>query len=142
MNPSRGVTLAALLFLASSCADAAREAEIACQRRLIAVAGEPPGPPGESRLTRGFSAMSRNFARMPLDGCSEGQRYQARRMAMLTQELALLAARIGDPLKAAEQEPRLRTNQAFLELESGIEQLQHRRRALNEDLDRMIAGDR
>lgn len=135
MTRRRGAIIAAVLLLVPSCADARRDGEMACQQRLIDLSGGVAGP----NLAPSFAAMSGNYQRMPLDGCSENQRAQAGIMARVTRDLAQAAARIGDPLRRMERDPDLRSNQAFLELQAQIEQFEHRRQALREDLERMTA---
>lgn len=132
------IVAAMLLLLAPSRAKAGRADEIACQQRLIDLSGEVAGP----GLAGSFAAMSGNYKRMALEGCSEDQRARAGIMVRVTRDLAQAAATIGDPLRRMERDPELRSNQAFLELQAQIEQFERRRQALREDLDRMIAANR
>jgi hypothetical protein len=138
---SRGsVTLAAAL-LSPSCGNAVHDGEIACQRRLIAVADGTHVPRLPSRgpdLAAGFATMSRGFEQMPLDGCSEEQRGRAAIMARVARDISDMAARIGDPRKQMEAMPSLQGRQAAMEFVAGIEQFERRRQVLREDLDKMV----
>jgi hypothetical protein len=132
---SRPLIALPLLLLAVACGDAGRAGEIACQQRLVEVGAGPAGGPG--RLGGGFAELSRNYARMPLDGCNEGQRHSAAALARVTAQLAAAFGRLGDPIRRMEQDPGLRGSQDFLELQSLIEQFEGRRQILRRDLERM-----
>ncbi|MEA3029523.1 MAG: hypothetical protein QOG13_848 [Sphingomonadales bacterium] len=119
----------AVLSALPSCADA-RAGELACQRRLVET-----GPAAD------FAQIGRRYAQMPLDGCNEGQRHAARRLAEVAGRLApaLARARAAYPQGGASS---LRDNESFMALQSLIEEYEGRRRALREDLERMTAAKR
>jgi hypothetical protein len=128
----------ALALILASCGGDARAGEIACQRRLVELSGDlRPGPPA-SGLGGVFARASERFVRMPLDGCTESQRYTAGAFARVTGQIASTAGRIGDdPMRALERRPGLRTSQDFMELQSQIEGFERRRQVLRAELERM-----
>jgi hypothetical protein len=132
---SRTLISLPLLVLAAACGDDGRAGEIACQQRLVDVGVAPGGGPGP--LGGGFAELSRSYRRMPLDGCTEGQRHGAAAMARTTAQLAAAFGRLGDPIRRMEQDPGLRSSHDFLELQSLIEQFEGRRQVLRRDLERM-----
>lgn len=130
MRPAAGPIALALLSALPSCADARAE-ELACQRRLV----ETSGPAAD------FAQIGRRYAQMPLDGCNEGQRHAARRLAEVAGRLAPVTARA----RVAYREGggfSLRGNERYIELQSLVEEYEGRRRALREDLERMTAANR
>jgi hypothetical protein len=139
VSPGGGIVLAAALLLSPSCGAAARDGEIACQRRLVAATLTVPRPSsGEPALATAFATMSRDFEQMPLDGCSGDQRGRAAIMARVTRELSTIATRTGDLRRQMDQVPELRRNEAFMELAARLEQFEHRRQAMRQDLDAML----
>ena len=143
MSARRSLIGAGLLLFLSSCGDDVRAGEVACQRRLVALSADiRPGPPG-SGLAGAFARAGERFQRMPLDGCSESQRYTATAFARVTRQIAATAARIGgDPMRALEGQPGLRTSADFRELQSLIEGFERRRQVLREELERMTRNGR
>jgi hypothetical protein len=137
---SRGsVIVVALFLLTLSCRNAAREGEIACQRRLVAATDDvivPAGPSGEPPLAARFAATSRGFEQMPVEGCSEDQRDRARMMARVARDLSTMAAKIGDPLTQAASD--LQSGGVYAGFQVRIELFESRRRILRVDLDRMM----
>jgi hypothetical protein len=133
----------AAALLSPSCGHAAHDGEIACQRRLIAVTDGthvPRLPSRGSNLAGSFASMSQGFEQMPLEGCSEEQRGRAAIMARVAWDLSNTAARIRDPRKRMEARPSLQGSEAVMDLMARIEELERRRQALRQDLDKMVRG--
>ncbi len=92
----------AWLLLAASCGDDARDREFACQQRLVEIArggvarGSPPPEAGAA-----FRMMSEQLARMPLDGCTDGQRRSADLLSRRALDLAAAFAPFDETLGAA-----------------------------------------
>jgi hypothetical protein len=130
-----------LLTLSAAGCGGARAGEIACQQRLVELAGH-------DLLS---VAGAEGLERMSLEGCTEDQRSAARRTARDARELALTFARLRGPAEPSEsreqaigalqrqleQEPGLQANRLFLEFQSQLEGYEMRRRIMREDLERM-----
>ncbi|HYD38322.1 MAG TPA: hypothetical protein VEA60_11955 [Allosphingosinicella sp.] len=126
----------------AGCGDGGRAAEVACQQRLVDTAngrGQRAAPGGDA-IRGSFEAMRDAFERMPLEGCTDGQRHQAASMARVAGDLARMTSRLGDVRRAMEQAPALRSDPAFLELLNRLEEFEGRRRVLRKDLERMAKG--
>jgi len=128
----------ALPILAIACGGAADEAaELECQHRLVAaLQAVPPG----SGLTRMFDGARASFAALSPEGCTEHQRMTARSMARLTGRIAEISGRLGDNPMERRLSPG--EDMQFRELQAAIEQFDHRRRRLIEDLRQMEARGR
>lgn len=136
-----GGLLAAVLLLAA-CAGDGRAGELACQRRLVDIAdgrGQPRLLRGENAMAATFRATGERFGRMSGEGCTEAQRLRATNMARLSAVLAATAARLGDPVRMAEQSPGSMNGPLFLELKHRIERYEGHRLAMREELARMSA---
>jgi hypothetical protein len=132
----------AFLLLIASSADDSRQAEIACQQRLVNVPANArpvkPGP-GDSVTASGFARLSQGYSDLPLKGCTERQAHAAQALSKLARELAGTAgvaeqARLEGP-------PSIRHNQALMIFTERLEQFENRRRVMREDLARMEAED-
>ena len=140
MRPRLGRLVApALLLLASSCADDKRAAEILCQQRLVDVSNlkMKRAGPGESVVASSFAQLSRRYAEVPLNGCTEGQAYTAKSLSRLTRRLADTAG-VAD--RALEDPASIRQSEAFMAFTSDLEQFENRRRVVREQLTEMRAG--
>ena len=139
----RAILVSIPLLFAPGCGDARAAGEIACQQRLAGSPARPitPPNPSERRLSAPFAAWNQYYREMALDGCTEGQIYQASRLARIAAELSDALQPFDDPLRVMEQNPSLRSNQAFMELQAGIEGFERRREAIRKELDRMT-GER
>ena len=130
---------AAVLVFAPSCGADLRAAEISCQERLVQASGERRANWREAGLATHLASTSDNLARMSLEGCTESQRYAAGALQRVTRQMAVLAAKIGDPLRARESRPEPRRSQDILEFTALLEQFEARRRILRQELERMAS---
>ncbi|HYI65223.1 MAG TPA: hypothetical protein VEW71_10095 [Allosphingosinicella sp.] len=133
-----------LLLFAPGCGDAKAAGEIACQQRLAGSPARPASPPNpsERRLSSPFAAWNQYYREMALDGCTEGQRYQASALARISAELSDALQPFGDPSRTMKQAPTLRSNQAFMELQARIEGFERRREVIQKELERMTGEGR
>ncbi|HMJ93543.1 MAG TPA: hypothetical protein VK472_05550 [Allosphingosinicella sp.] len=142
MRPGLELLIApALLLLVSSCADDKWATEIACQQRLVDVPGQKmkKAGPGEIVVASSFAQLSRTYAEMPLDGCTEAQAYAARSLSRRARHLADTGVVAERSLHAA---PSLKEREAFMNFAAGLEQFENRRRVLREELVEMKADRR
>lgn len=128
----------AFLLLIASCSDDSRQAEIACQQRLVNVpANVRPAKsgPGDSVMASSFAHLSRGYSELPLQGCTEYQAHAAKTLSRLARELADTAG----PAEQARLEgpPSIRHNQALMNFMERLEQFENRRRVIREDLAEM-----
>ena len=131
---------AALSLLAIACGNdegERRSAELACQQRLVAVLeGQPP--------VRGaaptFEAARTRFASLSPEGCNERQLHTAQAMERVTAQIAQLLLRLGE--RPSERRLSMEDTVQFRELQSSIEQFDHRRQRLIEELREMQAQEK
>jgi hypothetical protein len=132
----------ALAVAAAGCS--AREdrvaAEIACQQRLVDV---PSRLLVAWQARRGkavaalYEQIGRRYDDMSLDGCTDDQRVQAKRLARMTHDIAGDAASLTDPRNR--QGPPLQANASLMEFRSRLEGFENRRILMQQDLERMRA---
>jgi hypothetical protein len=84
-----------------------------------------------------YEQISRLYAAMPLDGCTDAQRAQAKRLVETTQALADDAAKLPDSNGA--EGPALPANARFAAFMSRLEEFEHCRTAMQQDLEKMRA---
>lgn len=114
-----------------------RAAELACQQRLVAALQGPPPAQGMARI---FDAARTRFSSLSPEGCNERQLHTARIMARLTGQIAETLRRLGE--RPWERQLSPEENMHLRELQSSIEQFDHRRRRLIEELRQMQTQDR
>lgn len=84
-----------------------------------------------------FETMSRRYAAMDLDGCTDDERTGIAAMARMTHKLATLAARLAQADKIGDRSPSVASTRAqFAEAVQGFEK---RRLVMQSDLERMEA---
>jgi hypothetical protein len=131
--------VAALLAGACSAKDP-MAGEIACQQRMVAVPAAPNTAPrghGLGNIAVAFGAMSRRYAAMPLDGCTDDQRARATMLVKETSGIAADAASLPDVQDAPE--PSLQARGKFLTFVSRLEGFERRRQIMQQDLEKMRA---
>ncbi|HEX4738564.1 MAG TPA: hypothetical protein VH331_13490 [Allosphingosinicella sp.] len=113
--------------------------EIACQRRMVEIPAAPdvspqahPGP----GLPAAFETMSRRYAAIDLDGCTEDQRTRIPDMARLTHEIARLAGRLPRPGAADQTVP---VSPISVQFVAALKEFEKRRQTMQRDLDQMEA---
>ena len=125
------------MLLLSSCTGDEREAETACQQRLVDVSGQTKPEPGASRdsaIARRFTSLSQAYAEMSVEGCTEAQTYTAKSLSRLTRELADDAGVAQRSLHARLGPKEQKAMMTFL---ANLEQFENRRRVLREELAKM-----
>jgi hypothetical protein len=115
--------------------------QLACQQRLV----ELPLKPGVTPQTRhgqtvaaAYEGLSRRYAAMRRDGCTDEQRAQVGTMARLTHEIGAVAARLPKPESADANS--LASSRGYLEFTNLLQQFEKRRIAMQQDLERMRAA--
>jgi hypothetical protein len=112
--------------------------ELACQQRMVEIPSRILAAPGAHRgkaVVALYQRISRNYAAMSLDGCTDDQSGQAKRLARITNDIAVDAASLPDP-KSAEGNS-LRADGRFVLFRSRLEGFEERRIAMQQDLERM-----
>jgi hypothetical protein len=115
-------------------------AEIACQQRMVGIPSAADTSPQAHRvkgMPAAFETMSRRYAAMDLDGCTDDQRGRVPILVRVTHELATLASRL--PRGGAPDEGSAAPSPAFLQFVDRLQDFEQRRQAMQQDLDRMRA---
>lgn len=105
---------------------------------MIETTAEPqPAVPkhGAAGIAATYAAMSRRYAVMPLDGCTDSQRVRATTLARETSGIAADAASLPDIAGAPELS--LQTQGKLMGLMSRIEGFERRRQIMQQDLEHM-----
>ena len=127
----------ALLLFAPACADDSKEAEIACQQRLVDVPFTVRGAKaeaGKGAIASNFARLSQGYAEMSLDGCTGDQADRAGSLSRLARRLA----DSGDVAeRAREGPPDIRQSEAFMAFMVDVERFEGVRSRLREELDDM-----
>ena len=135
------LTAPALLLLIAACAADSRQAEIACQQRLVNVpahAKADEARPGEGVMASTFARLSKGYSEMSLDGCTEDQVYKAGLLSRLARKLA----DTGDAAESArEGPPSLKGGEALMAFMAELERFEGLRGRVRDDLAEMTENE-
>jgi hypothetical protein len=115
-------------------------AEIACQQRLVEIPtrilATPQAHAGKA-VARVYEQISRAYAAMPLDGCTEDQRGQARSLARTLAEIAGDFTNLPDAKSA--DATSVQASAKYMDLRMHLEGFENRRILMQQDLEKMRA---
>ncbi|HEX8526847.1 hypothetical protein [Allosphingosinicella sp.] len=127
--------LLALLPLVGCAGDDGARERADCQRRIVEAASPAASPPGGGAAA--FAFVEQRLKGLERKGCSEDQIARAGLTAQAAGRIAAAAESVGDLRQAIEQGRSPSNDQAILEFAHELEQYEHRRAALQVDLERL-----